>query len=109
MVQTSGIRKRTAFSRWLRTGMVPSALGPDGLELKSIHGMIRRTAGLHLQARGAVMDRPKPIRRAPETIVRVLGAVAPQAQGIIIHRGPQNRQRLKRPAPDRSRATTRNR
>ena len=34
MVQTSGTNKRSAFSRWLRTGMVPSALGPDGLELK---------------------------------------------------------------------------
>jgi hypothetical protein len=34
MAQTSGTSKRTAFSRWLRTGTVPSALGPDGLELK---------------------------------------------------------------------------
>jgi hypothetical protein len=34
MTQTSGTSKRTAFSRWLRTGTVPSALGPDGLELK---------------------------------------------------------------------------
>ncbi len=34
MVQTSGSSERTAFSRWLRTGKVPSALGPDGLELK---------------------------------------------------------------------------
>jgi hypothetical protein len=34
MVQTSGSSERNAFSRWLRTGKVPSALGPDGLELK---------------------------------------------------------------------------
>ncbi|RZM37631.1 MAG: hypothetical protein EOP67_00210 [Sphingomonas sp.] len=34
MVQTSGGSERNAFSRWLRTGKVPSALGPDGLELK---------------------------------------------------------------------------
>jgi hypothetical protein len=34
MVQTSGSSERNAFSRWLRTGKVPSALSPDGLELK---------------------------------------------------------------------------
>jgi hypothetical protein len=34
MVQASGSSERNAFSRWLRTGKVPSALGPDGLELK---------------------------------------------------------------------------
>ena len=34
MVQTSGSSERNAFSRWLRTGRVPSALSPDGLELK---------------------------------------------------------------------------
>ena len=34
MVQLSGSSGRNAFSRWLRTGKVPSALSPDGLELK---------------------------------------------------------------------------
>ena len=34
MVQTSGSSERNAFSRWIRTGKVPSALSPDGLELK---------------------------------------------------------------------------
>lgn len=34
MVQTSGSSERTAFSRWLQTGTVPSALGSDGLERK---------------------------------------------------------------------------
>ncbi len=34
MVQISSSGERNAFSRWLRTGKVPLALGPDGLELK---------------------------------------------------------------------------
>ena len=34
MVQTSSSSERNAFSRWLRMGKVPSALSPDGLELK---------------------------------------------------------------------------
>lgn len=34
MVQTSSGCERNAFSLWLRTGKVPSALSPDGLELK---------------------------------------------------------------------------
>ncbi len=34
MVHASGSSQRNAFSRWLRTGKVPSALGPDGLERK---------------------------------------------------------------------------
>lgn len=34
MIDTSDGRQSSAFSRWLRTGKLPSALGPDGLELK---------------------------------------------------------------------------
>lgn len=34
MTKTSGSRHSSAFSWWLRTGKLPPALGPDGLELK---------------------------------------------------------------------------
>lgn len=34
MAKTSGNGARSVFSRWLRTGQVPSALSPDGLERK---------------------------------------------------------------------------
>jgi hypothetical protein len=34
MNETSGSRQSSGFSRWLRTGRLPSVLSPDGLELK---------------------------------------------------------------------------
>ena len=34
MIETSGGKQSSAFSWWLRTGKVPAALSPDGLELK---------------------------------------------------------------------------
>ena len=34
MIKTSGGRQSSAFSWWLRTGKLPPALGPDGLEFK---------------------------------------------------------------------------
>lgn len=34
MIQTSGNRRTRDFSHWLRTGRLPTAVGPDGLELK---------------------------------------------------------------------------
>lgn len=34
MIETSGGKQSSAFSWWLRTGKLPPALGPDGLELK---------------------------------------------------------------------------
>ena len=34
MIKTSGGKQSSAFSWWLRTGKLPPALSPDGLELK---------------------------------------------------------------------------
>ncbi len=96
MIETSNGKRSSAFSWWLRTGKLPPALSPDGLELKFNPWHDPEDGRFTFAGAGRHYVRAGPARLAVRNAGLRPVPMAPLFYGIVASRGLRHCQRRER-------------